>query len=422
MVHLRTKLVAATVGLLLCCAGILSAEKVTLKIPLFGDTDTSYYLKVNDLVAAYKAVAPDITIELETFRTTEEYENTMKVRFAAGEYPDIFQLKPYTMVKYADQLMDLAGQPAVAACKYPDAGKVNGKIIGVPRSLYNEFVYYNKSLFAKAGVKEVPQTWDEFLAVCKKLKAAGITPIMIGGKDVWPTYPFTEYMPALQSGNGSYWNLMATQEEPFKAGSAINIAYTKFQSLVNAGAFDAKTSLGLTHDQAKMQFAAKKGAMLAAGMWFYGDFIGNIKGDVKDLGCFFLPVRDKVGDPLNATAQYDGMLGVPKGSKHPKEALAFFNWLVTSEYNTGFINYQKSLPTGKGIKVEEKFFDQAADAIQGGAINFITYDGGNAEYQKISSAVQFDCKRTGQEILAGYDLNKTFAELNAKWKSAKAKK
>ena len=37
--------------------------------------------------------------------------------------------------------------------------------------------FYNKTLFDKAGIKEVPTTWDELDAVCAKLKDAGITPI-----------------------------------------------------------------------------------------------------------------------------------------------------------------------------------------------------------------------------------------------------
>ena len=37
--------------------------------------------------------------------------------------------------------------------------------------------FYNKTLFAKAGIEAVPTTWAEFDAVCKKLVDAGITPI-----------------------------------------------------------------------------------------------------------------------------------------------------------------------------------------------------------------------------------------------------
>lgn len=37
--------------------------------------------------------------------------------------------------------------------------------------------FYNKTLFAKAGIEAAPTTWAEFDAACKKLVDAGITPI-----------------------------------------------------------------------------------------------------------------------------------------------------------------------------------------------------------------------------------------------------
>ena len=43
--------------------------------------------------------------------------------------------------------------------------------------------YYNKDLFKEAGIESEPQTWDEFLEDCKKLKDAGIQPIVMGDKD-----------------------------------------------------------------------------------------------------------------------------------------------------------------------------------------------------------------------------------------------
>ena len=41
----------------------------------------------------------------------------------------------------------------------------------------------NVDLFEKAGVTELPQDWDGFLALCEKLKSAGVTPIAWPGGD-----------------------------------------------------------------------------------------------------------------------------------------------------------------------------------------------------------------------------------------------
>ena len=55
--------------------------------------------------------------------------------------------------------------------------------------------YYNKELFEKAGVKaEDIKTWDDFLAAVKKLKAAGITPIVVGAGEKWPMHFYYSYL------------------------------------------------------------------------------------------------------------------------------------------------------------------------------------------------------------------------------------
>ena len=45
--------------------------------------------------------------------------------------------------------------------------------------------WYNKQMFNDAGVTP-PETFDEFLDVCKKLKEVGHTPIAVCGVDGWP--------------------------------------------------------------------------------------------------------------------------------------------------------------------------------------------------------------------------------------------
>ena len=48
------------------------------------------------------------------------------------------------------------------------------------------------------------------------------------------------------------------------------------------------------------------------------------------------------------------------------------------------------------------------------------YDGGNADYKKIESAVKFNVKKLGQQMMTGNELDKMMEELNRKWKDARA--
>ncbi|ONO90906.1 sugar ABC transporter substrate-binding protein, partial [Burkholderia cenocepacia] len=60
------------------------------------------------------------------------------------------------------------------------ASSYNGKQYAAPTVYYSWGLFYRKDLFRKVGIADEPKTWDQFLDACKKLKAAGITPIAIG--------------------------------------------------------------------------------------------------------------------------------------------------------------------------------------------------------------------------------------------------
>ena len=77
----------------------------------------------------------------------------------------------------------------------------NGKQYGIPWDMGMIGFWYNKALFAQAGITAPPTTWDEYLAAVGKLKAAGITPLAIAGKDEWPSMHLWTYL-VLRNGGG----------------------------------------------------------------------------------------------------------------------------------------------------------------------------------------------------------------------------
>jgi raffinose/stachyose/melibiose transport system substrate-binding protein len=71
--------------------------------------------------------------------------------------------------------------------------QVDGKQYGVPFDLHTVGFWYRKDLFTRAGITSPPATMDDFNADVTKLKAAGITPVAVGGKDKWPDAFYWEY-------------------------------------------------------------------------------------------------------------------------------------------------------------------------------------------------------------------------------------
>ena len=74
---------------------------------------------------------------------------------------------------------------------------------GIPFDIGMVGFWYNKDLFTQAGITAPPATWAELLDAVRKLKAAGITPVALAGKDKWPAHFYWAYLAMRIGGLGA---------------------------------------------------------------------------------------------------------------------------------------------------------------------------------------------------------------------------
>src|SRR5262245_27298231 len=134
---------------------------------------------------------PDVTVKPVPIQN-EQFNTKIPVALQSGDPPDIYQQwgggQLATQVK-AGKVgnIDKLVKPWIKSIGGAAAGwQYGGKQYGIPYNLGVVGFWYNKALFKQAGISAPPDTWTDFFADIKKLKAAGITPISIGGKDRWP--------------------------------------------------------------------------------------------------------------------------------------------------------------------------------------------------------------------------------------------
>lgn len=375
-----------------------------------------------DLEGRFQELYPNANIELEKIKDDSEYWNTMKIRASANQLPDIMYNKTFTLSRFQDYLVDLSSTEAAKNNEIAEGYAVNSKILGVPEKMTMEYVYYWKDMFKEANV-EVPTTWEQFLDVSKKLQDhfgadnKNFSAIAIGGKDEWPTYPFAEYMPALESGNGQNWNDMAQQDEPFSEGSDFYKAYQKFYTLFQSGVF-GKDPLGIGNDQAVSLFAQKQSSMIALGSWGLAN-IRDGADNTDELGTFYLPARDSESDPFRTITQGDSFMSVTNTSKNQDLAMAFLEFYFSDAWYPDFINAITDDNTMKNITKEKDPILAQSDKLQPNA-EFVMYDGGGDEFTDLVAKTTFDYKKLGaQMLIPGFDLNSALKELNEKWKAAR---
>ena len=388
------------------------------------DNNLLSYIDENDMIGKFQEKYPKANVEVEKIKSDSEYWDAMKMRVSANQLPDVMFNKPFTLSRFKDYLLDLSDLEAAKNNALASGYALDGKVLGVPLTAGYEYVYYWKDMFAEAGV-EVPTTWAQLEEVSAKLQAhysaenPDFMAIAIGAKDEWMDYPFMEFMPALENGNGQNWNDMAKTDEPFAEGTDIHKAYKKVNSLFTSGVF-GKDPLGLGSDQAQTLFAQKGAAMIALGDWGLQN-IQNGTDDYSQLGTFYLPVRDSESDPFRVIVQGDSFMGVTTHSKNPELAKAFVEWFYSEECYPGYINYVTSASSMTNFPKEKDPILAESDNAQP-EMELVMYDGGGDDFQAIQNETAFDYKKLGAEMFTeGFDLDAKLTDLNGKWKAARAK-
>lgn len=388
------------------------------------DNNLNDFIEQNDMVGKFQEKYPNIDIEVEKMKDDSEYWNAMKMRASANQLPDVMFNKPFTLSRFKDYLVDLSGTQACANNELAEGYALDGKVYGIPQTSGYEYVYYWKDMFAEAGV-EVPTTWGEFEEAAKTLQDyygkdnPNFMAIACGLKDEWPDYPYMEFMPALESGNGQNWNTMAAQDAPFAEGTDINKAYHKIYDLFTSGVL-GKDPLGLGNDQVTSLFAAKDAAIIALGDWGLQN-IANGTEDISQLGTFYLPARDTESDPFNVIVQGDSFMGVTTHSKNQEAAIAFVEWYFSDAWYPDYINYVSSASSMTNFTKEKDPVLAEADALCPDKV-LVMYDGGGDDFSAIQNETTFDYKKLGAQMMTeGFDLDAALAELDTKWADARAK-
>ena len=124
---------------------------------------------------------PNIKVNYEVNYEDKVYEDILIKKIARTEPGDTVQLKtpePYanreTLGAISDEVKNLV--------KY--TYDVGGKTYAVGAVESTSGIIYNKEIFERYGLS-VPQTYQDFLNICKTLKSKGIDPIGVGGSDLW---------------------------------------------------------------------------------------------------------------------------------------------------------------------------------------------------------------------------------------------
>jgi len=292
--------------------------------PLSGGID-EMVVTVNQKSAGYTVLAS--ALDHEAFKTM------IPTSLDRGTPPELFSYWAGGRVRQLvdkDQLLeidDLWDREKLSSSFSPaiidSAVEYNGKKYLLPITQHTVVIFYNKRVFADLGLSS-PVSWPEFLAICKRLHDAAVTPIALGARERWPAQFWFDFM-LLRTAGPDFRNRLLQGLESFTAQQVITV-FKMWSDLLQEQYFNSNAN-ALDWAEAARLVRQGKAAMTLMGTWatqVLDESPENlIPGEGYDF--FSFPSIDKT-QPLVAMGPIDGIVISRASENHEfaKEVLAYF--------------------------------------------------------------------------------------------------
>lgn len=317
------------------------------------------------LEAACKAFEEETGYTVDFQAPGEKYEELMKTKMSSNELPDVFTTHGWSVARYSEYLMpvnDLDWAKDINEQIKPVITDKEGNMYVLPVDMDIAGIVCNMTVLEEAGVNpDDIKTWDDFGAACDKVKAAGKTPIHMGGKDNWTIGQFFDWAaPSFYVTDDAN-----SQADALKDGEFDTATWEKVAGLmdewVKAGYFNEDV---LTADYNSDTTALADGS---AAFCFYGNSsvvdAHKVNPDAK-IGMIAIPSASADDEP-SLIAGEDIAVGVWKDSKVQEKAVELLNYLAKPEVMKDIAEAAGNKAGLNGVDVEigeiGTYYDKYAD-------------------------------------------------------------
>lgn len=274
-------LTAAAVTVLAGCSGggaASDSDELVIWMPTQEDTQGT---AINALIDEFEKQNDGVTIKLEQ-RSVDEHKTALRQVAGTDAGPDIYWY--WEGSGLGGELVD-AGMSLDLTDYYDEYGWEDrftaasmsgitqyGGFNGVPWSQQGEGLYYNKKLFAQAGITTAPTTYDELVDAAQKLKDADITPIEFGGTVNWDVMRLLDSLIETECG-ADIADELNMGDGDWGSEECVTTAFTELKTwgddYLNEG------FMGINNDDAAQLFFSGQAAMSLEGTWYNAQVVDN---------------------------------------------------------------------------------------------------------------------------------------------------
>lgn len=296
--------------------------------------------------AVFEAKYPHIKVK-HVEQTKEKEREQFMTAVAGGEQPDAY-LNPYPdMESYIAQgipadITDLWNSFEDKASYLPsslNAATVDGKIYGVPNSMYVTGLMYNKQMFADAGIDPAAalKDWDSFGAAAQKLTnpGKGTYGYAILGMD-WADWFFEYYV--WQAGGDLTEKAADGTAKPAFTSDAVVKALQYYKDLKFKYQATQKNVVQSLDDNQKDFYTGHAASMIAGSDWFGGLVSKGM--DLNNIGFSALPAGPSGISPSQVGGNY-WILNPKASPEKQKAAFTYATYFTSKEYLEATLQFAK---------------------------------------------------------------------------------
>lgn len=308
-----------------------------------------------------------VRVTFETYAPTDVYKNKISAAATADLLPDVFnpiadkkETASYIKAGFIEDLtaeMEKEGwkdsffTKALTQNTYEEGNEWDVKpgIYAVPLDVNSLMIYYNKDLFAQAGLdpENPPKTWTEFIEAGKALRAANIQPFTSGFGEGWLIGAFAQ----------SYqWNLfgkegvLQTIEDkiPYTDPRWVRI-FELFAEMRDNKLF-ASGIVTMVNKDAERSFATGKAAMAFNGSW--GVNVYHSMAPDLNYGVMAPPALTDAQYPLMLFGGEGSSLFVNAKSPNKQKAVDFLRWMTQTGPQVYLAKETLNIPSNKNAATD----------------------------------------------------------------------
>ena len=308
--------------------------------------------KFKEYVEEFQKLYPNVNIEYEGIT---DYANDVTTRLSTGDWGDICMI-PTTVDKdeLSNYFTDFGSYKTLSEqYNYLDNFKYGDQTFGIPSMANVQGIVYNKAVFEKAGVTEIPKTPDEFIAALQKIKDnTDAIPLYTNFAADWTMCAGDAYIDGNATGDPAYSHEGRTKGlNPFSDNGDETGPYAVYNTLYTA------VKDGLTEeDPTTTDWEGSKGMMnkgeigcMVLGSWAIPQIqsAGENSDDIA-----YMPFPITVNGKQYAAAGPDYCYGINVNSSEDNQiaAMCYIKWLVEK---SGYAESEGGISVDKDAQLPE---------------------------------------------------------------------